>query len=143
MTNKRQSKLNELIPSFYPENIGTCLDYGCNNGKFVEHLLSARKAEELFGVDVSDEKIAQAREKELSAKFLLIEPSKRLDFTDEHFDIVSMYQVLEHVGDERFVLDELTRILKPGGTLVISVPNKGLFTWADTNNFRFNFPTLH
>ena len=44
-------------------------------------------------------------------------------FPSSYFDVVTMYQVLEHIANPRAVLKECHRILKPGGRLLVSVPN--------------------
>lgn len=41
---------------------------------------------------------------------------------DGHLDYVLSFQVLEHVSDPKTLIDEFNRILKPNGTLLISVP---------------------
>ena len=48
----------------------------------------------------------------------------RLPFPDEYFDRVICSEVLEHVSDDRLVLAELVRVLRPGGVLAISVPDE-------------------
>ena len=48
-----------------------------------------------------------------------------LPFTDENFNLVLSHEVLEHVADDRRCLEEIVRVLKPGGRLVLFVPNRG------------------
>ena len=50
-----------------------------------------------------------------------------LEFKDDHFDRIICYHVLEHIDDDRKAMDELYRVLKPGGQAVIQVP---IFTEA-------------
>lgn len=45
-----------------------------------------------------------------------------LPFADAHFDLVAAFDVVEHVEDDRRAFTELTRVLKPGGRLIFSVP---------------------
>ncbi|MET0262802.1 MAG: class I SAM-dependent methyltransferase, partial [Rariglobus sp.] len=45
-----------------------------------------------------------------------------LPFANEQFDLVAAFDVIEHVDDDRLVFEELTRVLKPGGVLLCSVP---------------------
>ncbi len=49
---------------------------------------------------------------------------RQLPFEDGYFDLVISYDVLEHVQDEGLALAEISRVLKTGGELIISVPNK-------------------
>jgi SAM-dependent methyltransferase len=50
-----------------------------------------------------------------------------LPFADESFDVVSAFDVVEHCEPESRALDELTRVLRPGGRLLLSVP---AYQWA-------------
>lgn len=54
----------------------------------------------------------------------VIEPGRRLPYSDEQFDIVFTRYVFEHVDDPLFVAGELLRVLKPGGLLAAVTPNK-------------------
>lgn len=57
-----------------------------------------------------------------------------LAFKDNTFDIVIMIEVLEHVIDDERVINEIYRVLKPGGKLIVTAPNK-LFPF-ETHGFR-------
>jgi ubiquinone/menaquinone biosynthesis C-methylase UbiE len=65
----------------------------------------------------------------------------------ESFDVVTLTDVLEHVVDERRTLDEIYRVLRPGGQLIVTVPHKGWFGFLDIDNlvylFAGAFPALH
>jgi len=55
----------------------------------------------------------------------------RLPLPDNSVDVVTMFQVLEHTPEPERLLDEIARVLKPGGSAVISVRNKhSLFGWS-------------
>jgi ubiquinone/menaquinone biosynthesis C-methylase UbiE len=93
---------------------GRMLDFGCGAGEF---LLRMREAGwQCAGVEVSDVAVAVAR-----GQGLHVEPSLQA-FSDAHFDYVRANHSLEHVPDPRAVLQEMYRVLKPGGTLFIGVP---------------------
>ena len=53
-----------------------------------------------------------------------------ISFSDETFDVVSCSQVLEHVQSLEKCIEELKRVLKLGGTLIISFPNERMLTGA-------------
>jgi predicted SAM-dependent methyltransferase len=68
-------------------------------------------------------------------------------FKDEFFDVIVFNEVIEHLKKESVALDELYRILKPKGTLILTTPHKGLFSFMDTDNYvyfiRTRFPMLY
>ncbi|MCC5872721.1 MAG: class I SAM-dependent methyltransferase [Gammaproteobacteria bacterium] len=106
------------------------LDVGCGEGR---HTLSAwlQAPVHAVGVDLSrkDLTTARARQAEFPApasadrSVTFIEASAlELPFADASFDVVICSEVLEHIFDHRGVIAELERVLRPGGTLVASVP---------------------
>lgn len=101
------------------------LDVGCSAGRQV--FVLAGLAREVHGVDVARSFVDTAnRTKErlgvCNAHFAqaLVE---HLPYADGRFDKVICGEVIEHVLDEDKALEELLRVLKPDGTLIISVPN--------------------
>ena len=50
--------------------------------------------------------------------------AEALPFRDATFDLVSLFSVIEHVKDQEQALCEAFRVLKPGGTLVVQIPNR-------------------
>ncbi len=106
---------------------GRILDYGCGDGSVVEAGLT--KGLDFWGAEMFYGG-AHGRRETVAAKGLLgsrireIEPSGRLPFDDTTFDVIVNNQVLEHVADLRAVLEELRRVLRPGGTLVSMFPSR-------------------
>lgn len=106
------------------------LDVGCGEGR---HTLSAwlRAPVHAVGVDLSSKDLATARSRqaefqpaaEPNRSLTFIEASALdLPFADASFDLLICSEVLEHIFDHRGVINELERVLRPGGTLVASVP---------------------
>ena len=50
---------------------------------------------------------------------------RKLEFEDDRFELVVCFEVIEYVEDPLTVLDELVRVLAPGGLLLVSAPNRG------------------
>lgn len=101
---------------------GSLLDVGCATGIFLETMRAA-PGWQLKGVEISDHAASIAREqKNLDVVTGTLEQAK---FADSQFDVVTLWDVLEHLHDPAGSLKEIRRILKPGGVLVFRVPNGG------------------
>ncbi|MBU0718104.1 MAG: class I SAM-dependent methyltransferase, partial [Planctomycetes bacterium] len=101
------------------------------------------RCEECHGVDVDENRIEKARELYPEFKLSVIDPAGKTDYPDSYFDTIAIVEVIEHVLDEKKTLTELARILKPGGTLLLTTPHRGWLTFLDVGNFKFVFPRLH
>lgn len=118
------------------------LDFGCNEGVFLDHL--ARKTQRrLIGVDVSRRAIAAGRNKRPGLELIHLADSGNLPFPEDYFDSISLLDVIEHIADQKRILDELFRVLAPEGVLIVTVPGQYLFSWTDAGNLKFRFPRLH
>lgn len=100
------------------------LDLGCGCG-YGSYLLATNGAKHVVGVDIADDALAYA-EKYYRAPNLSF---GRMDVTalnlpPQSFDTAVCLEVFEHVDDYEALLREAVRVLVPGGTLVLSTPNK-------------------
>jgi len=101
------------------KNGGRLLDVGCGNGYFLE--LARRRGWEIFGTEISEYCIKYCKEKfGISVHFGEIFEA---NFSDNYFDIITMWHTLEHVRNPIGYLRESNRILKNDGLLFILVPN--------------------
>ena len=101
------------------------LDIGCNDGYGTAMLATgARRA---VGIDVVPKAIEIARGRPGAARieFLLVDGG-RLPFADAVFDLVTAFQVIEHVEDVATLLGEIRRVLVPGGSAVFTTPNAAI-----------------
>lgn len=80
----------------------------------------------LTGLDVSMHSLAIARRASPLRDYVAASVD-RLPFADETFDALVSIEVLEHLPDDRAGIDEMARVLKPNGLLVVSVPNHYYF----------------
>lgn len=97
--------------------IGTALDAACGTGRHTEHL--AQLGHEVIAVDASVDMLEHARAKVPAAEFHEAD-LHALPLPDDHVDIVVCALALTHVPDLPAALRELTRVLRPGGHLVLS-----------------------
>ncbi len=95
------------------------LDFGCGSG-YGSHMLSL-KAKSVTGVDISREAVDFAR-KEYPSPNLTFMTIPELGI--EKFDVITSFQVIEHVPDDQAYASTLQKLLNPGGMLMISTPDK-------------------
>jgi 2-polyprenyl-3-methyl-5-hydroxy-6-metoxy-1,4-benzoquinol methylase len=98
------------------------LDVGCNTGYGT--IRFAPVARRVGGVDVSPLAIEAARERAIDGRPEFIQTSGfELPFPAATFDLVTSFQVLEHVPDATAFLRELARVLRPDGIMILATPN--------------------
>jgi 2-polyprenyl-6-hydroxyphenyl methylase/3-demethylubiquinone-9 3-methyltransferase len=108
------------------------LDAGCGSGYFARELACA--GVDVVGVDAAlgmvEESTARAASEPHAARmsFQQVETIERLPFADASFDGVLCSSVIEYVPDYAQALRELSRVLRPGGVLLVTVPNKVAMT---------------
>ena len=106
---------------------GRALDIGCGVGFVVEYLLGPDFDLHVFGIDISQVSIDSAKERLASYKGiknrLRLVDSQTLPFDEKFFALVTCFDVLEHldVVDIDATLDEVNRVLRPGGLFMGSV----------------------
>lgn len=98
------------------------LDLGCGTGPVLAEL--RRRGIDVIGVDCSEDMLAYARSRLHAAGLpdegLSIEDARDLPFADASFDIVICLGVIAYVEDYEPIIDEIARLLKPGGNALIS-----------------------
>lgn len=107
------------------------LDAGCGEGYGCEILSEA--AASVIGVDLEDEVIRRASARYPDANFQTANLVK-LPFEDGSFDAVVTFQVIEHMHTPQEFLAECARVLAPGGTLILSTPNRLTFSPEGVRN---------
>jgi O-antigen biosynthesis protein len=103
------------------------IDAGCGTG-YGSEILAAAGARKVVGVDISTEAIEYARSASAHASNEFhIGSLHELPFADASFDLAVCFEVIEHVEEQARAIAELRRVLKPGGVLAISSPNRDVY----------------
>lgn len=103
-----------------PGNGGAVLDVGCGSGRIIQDLPNA------IGLDILLPKLRFLRDRH---RRLVQGTVFALPFPSARFDVVICSEVIEHVPDTPQVLRELTRVLRPGGTLILGTPDYSRRLW--------------
>ena len=111
-----------MVRQHVPLTEARVLDVGCGVGMYA--LAFQRYASEVFGIEVE---LSRAREASALEARAAQGMGEALPFPDDWFDIVFSHEVLEHVRDDRRSVEEMVRVVRPGGHLVIFVPNRLYF----------------
>lgn len=119
-----------LLYNWLPES-GPMLDVGCGNGIYTSWL--AKKGAPVFGIDHNMANLQWARNEFPDIGFCSAN-GEHLPFPDNYFNAVMCTEVLEHTKDDKSTLQEIFRVTKPGGTLLLSTPHRGLFAFLDPDN---------
>lgn len=107
--------LEELLGGQRPAR---ALDVGAGVGGFVEGL--SERCDEVVALDLDERGLASCRAR--GARAALCAGGDALPFAEGSFDLVCLFDVLEHTDDDAHVLGEVARVLRPDGLLFLSVP---------------------
>ena len=129
---RRREHLLRLLPPG-----ARVLDVGCGSGWFAAALRDAGFA--VVGIDVAAEALRRARERASGVEFVLTAEGEELPFESASFGAAWLGEVLEHVQDGIGLLEEVARVLEPGGSLVVSTPDH---PWALRARFAVSRPAF-
>ncbi len=101
------------------EGQGRLLDFGCGNGSFLTRM--HRQGWDVTGIDCSP--VAAEHVRYQSGMRVLTGTLPHANLRGECFDVITMWQSLEHVHEPARILEESRRLLTPKGKLIVAVPN--------------------
>ncbi len=108
-----------------PDPNAVLLDCGCHNGEHSHHLGTLLGTKNIYGLDLNQGLTQEAVNQ--SVRVICADLNSRLPFGSESINVVTAFNVLEHLVETERFLQELYRILTPGGYTIINTPN--LASW--------------
>lgn len=121
---------------------GQVLENGCGVGMYLRHL--APHCGAIIGLEYDLERARAAQHESTVINGVC----EHLPFRSGSFDAILSHEVLEHVQDDRLSVEEMVRLLKPGGVITLFVPNRGYpyethgIYWRGRYHFG-NIPLVH
>ena len=114
------------------------LDAGCGTGYGLE-ILARGSAAELTGIDIDPGAVGAARRRgEREGAAVAEGDLQALEFPDDRFDLAVCFETIEHLESPERGIAELRRVVRPGGTLVVSSPNPEVYP-AGNEHHRHEF----
>lgn len=104
------------------------LDIGCKYATLKDLLEENNLQVDYYGVDISNKVFSKIKNFN-HEKFFVADVSKNLPFESERFDYIFAMEIMEHVESPTIMLNEINRVLKKNGTLILSVPN--VYCWNE------------
>jgi ubiquinone/menaquinone biosynthesis C-methylase UbiE len=102
--------------------LGHYLEFGCGDGTFLKYLLSQNDSfHSITAVDINPGSVESAKSKlgDYAINFI-VQETLPLGFDEQHFSCITLSNTLHHLKDKAPVLDELKRLLKPDGQIIVT-----------------------
>src|SRR5690606_9385233 len=103
-----------------PYVAGDVLEVGCGEGRGIDVLI--RNASTFTAVDKIAPVISKLQERYPTGRFLSMNIPPLTGLDDNRYDLVASFQVIEHIQNDKLFLSEIYRVLKPGGTALLTTP---------------------
>jgi len=116
----QQRRLDMIVNAAGERLKGTILENGCGVGMYVEHL--APFGGTVLGLEYDFERAAEAH---VNSPHILNAAGEFIPLPTSTFDLILSHEVIEHVQNDHLATQEMIRLLKPGGRVVIFCPNRG------------------
>lgn len=130
---------NEIAVKYIPAG-SKLLDIGCGEGIFLKGLAD-RQAVDGFGLELNPDGIRRCKEKGLAVANATIQEFAK--GRKEQFDVVTTFQVVEHIPEIGSFLESKLSVLKPGGTMIIGVPYSHPYLYKNDKFDTLNLPPHH
>jgi len=115
-----QLRFQWIVKNFLQGVVGKRIaEIGAGDGGVIQFL---REKNDVFGLDISETGIAHLKGLGINAALVDIS-CESLPFDDAQIDIFMMFEVFEHLKNPQHAVEELQRVVKPGGKILLSIPN--------------------
>lgn len=118
------ARLSNIEVAIKKRSNNRILDIGCATGDLL--LAASKRGWECWGVDVSSHAVKEASRKVKNAKILTGEIFD-CDLPENYFDVITLFEVLEHIANPIALLQKINSLLAPGGIIVIQTSNVNSF----------------
>jgi len=125
--NKYSYRVARILKLDIPQ-VAKLLDVGCGNGEFAVALKEAYQAREVYGIDIGEKAIVEARGRGIIMVNSDLDVGP-LPFDDDTFGLVFAGEIMEHLQNPDNLLREIYRVLSPNGYCIITTPN--IANWYD------------
>ena len=120
------------------------LDYGAYDGRLLDRLSESDFIYDSISIELNLDVVNENKNKKNANNQLLhIQKHTNLPFEDKTFDVILLIGVIEHIHNQKKIIEDLNRILKNGGQIIVAVPGKHMFSFLDFGNWKFVFPKVH
>jgi SAM-dependent methyltransferase len=130
----RNRLIADSVARHFPQ-AADVLEIGCGTGYTIGALRDGLPASNITGTELIEEGLAVARQRWPDLTLRQADACA-LPFGSE-FDLVAAFDVLEHIDDDRGALAELYRVLRPGGGLIVTVPQHR-WLWSDADDYAYH-----
>ena len=115
--------ISKIIPR---SNNLKILDYGCGTGKTFQELVKINPDAKYYGIDISDHAIRIISKKFPTYKYFVVQEEEKVPLKSGSIDLITCFDVIEHVYNTEWLLQEFQRLIKPKGKLILTTPYYGL-----------------
>ena len=114
---------SHVLKQFLPVPNSRLLDIGCLEGIKTVLAREVVQASETYGIDFIENRFAEAEARGIHTQCIDLNNELPLRFSSEYFDVILCSEVIEHLFSPDDLMDEIARLLRPGGYAIITTPN--------------------
>lgn len=114
-----QESYGPLLEEVMKEEFNSLLDIGCGTGNSIEKLYRENWERSYTGIDLAENMIQIARNKELKGVNFLVGDAENLPFEENKFDVIICKESFHHYPNVNNFFESAYRVLKPGGRMII------------------------